>query len=205
MKKNISDMLKLYKPRTLYLYNRIKFFLFPFVKLEMVVPKKGFIIDLGCSHGLLANYLGITSNERKILGVEMNENRIKFADIGIKNTNFQAGDITKINIPQADCIIFTHVLHHLFTNEDQEELLKFCYGKLKTGGTLIISEVGKSPKWKYIISLIADKVLYPFEKINFIPLKKLEDLLKRMNFEVDIIPMHLGSVFSHNTFIGKKN
>ena len=120
MKKNISDMLKLYKPRTLYWYNRIKFFLFPFVKLEMVVPKKGFIIYLGCSHGLLANYLGITSNERKILGVEMNENRIKFADIGITNTNFQAGDITKINIPQADCIIFTHVLHHLFTNEDQE-------------------------------------------------------------------------------------
>tara|TARA_B100000029_G_scaffold246527_2_gene243477 strand:- start:6786 stop:7403 length:618 start_codon:yes stop_codon:yes gene_type:complete len=205
MKKNISEMLKLYKPRTLYWYNRIKFFLFPFIKLEMIVPKKGFIIDLGCSHGLLANYLGITSNERNILGVEMNENRIKFANIGIVNTNFQAGDITKINIPQADCIIFTHVLHHLFTSEDQEELLKFCYGKLKPGGTLIISEVGKTPKWKYMISLIADKVLYPFEKINFIPLKKLENLLKKMNFEVEIIPMHIGSVFSHYTFIGKKN
>ena len=73
MIKNYYDMLKLYKPKTLYLYNRLKFLLFPFKKLEQIVPKTGFIIDLGCSHGLLANFLSITSNEREILGVEMNE------------------------------------------------------------------------------------------------------------------------------------
>jgi len=162
MIKNYSEMLKLYKPKTLFWYNKLKFFLFPFIKLETLVPKKGFIIDLGCSHGLLANFLGLTSNEREILGVEMNENRLKFANIGIKNTKFRAGDITKINIPQADCIIFTHVLHHLFTYEEQERLLKFCYEKLKPGGKLIICEVNRYPKWKYLISLIADKVLYPF-------------------------------------------
>ena len=204
MNKNISEMLKLYKPNTLYWYNRIKFFLFPFVKLEMLVPKKGFIIDLGCSHGLLANYLGLTSETRDVLGVEMNENRIKFANIGIKNTKFKAGDITKIDIPPADCIIFTHVLHHLFTYEDQERLLKFCYEKLKSDGILIICEVDKTPKWKYIISLISDKILYPFEKINFIPIENLKTLLKKMNFHVEIIPMHNKSVFSHITFLGKK-
>ena len=89
MIKNYSEMLKLYKPKTLFWYNKLKFFLFPFVKLEALVPKAGFIIDLGCSHGLLANFLGLTSSEREILGVEMNENRLKFANIGIKNTKFQ--------------------------------------------------------------------------------------------------------------------
>ena len=204
MNKNISEMLKLYKPITLYWYNRIKFFLCPFDKLEMLVPKKGVIIDLGCSHGLLSNYLGLTSETRDVLGVEMNENRIKFANIGIKNTKFKAGDITKIDIPPADCIIFTHVLHHLFTYKDQEILLKFCYDKLKSDGILIICEVGKTPKWKYIISLISDKILYPFEKINFMQIENLKTLLKKMNFHVEIIPMHNKSVFSHITFLGKK-
>ena len=134
----------------------------------------------------------------------MNENRIKFANIGIKNTKFKAGDITKIDIPPADCIIFTHVLHHLFTYKDQEILLKFCYDKLKSGGILIICEVGKTPKWKYIISLLSDKILYPFEKINFIPIENLKTLLKKMNFHVEIVPMHNKSVFSHITFLGKK-
>jgi len=204
MIKNYSEMLKLYKPKTLFWYNKLKFFLFPFIKLETLVPKKGFIIDLGCSHGLLANFLGLTSNEREILGVEMNENRLKFANIGIKNTKFRAGDITKINIPQADCIIFTHVLHHLFTYEEQERLLKFCYEKLKPGGKLIICEVNRYPKWKYLISLIADKVLYPFEKINFLLIENLKVLLEKMNFNVEIIPMDKGSVFSHVTLIAKK-
>jgi|ETNmetMinimDraft_16_1059900.scaffolds.fasta_scaffold78096_1 2-polyprenyl-3-methyl-5-hydroxy-6-metoxy-1,4-benzoquinol methylase len=205
MNKNISQMLKSYKPNTLYWYNRLKFFLFPFIKLEMLVPKNGFIIDLGCSHGLLANYLALRSETRDVLGVEMNENRIKFANIGIKNTKFKAGDITKIDIPQADCIIFTHVLHHLFTYEEQERLLKFCYQKLKSNGTLIICEVGRSPKWKYIVSLVADKMLYPFEKINFIAFENLKNLLKQMNLAIEIVPMHRGTVFSHYTFIGKKN
>ena len=204
MNKNISEMLKLYKPNTLYWYNRIKFFLFPFIKLEMLVPKKGFIIDLGCSHGLLANYLALTSETREILGVEMNKNKIKFANIGIRNTKFNEGDITKIDIPKADCIIFTHVLHHLFTYKDQEILLRFCYDKLKLDGILIICEIDKTPKWKYIISLISDKVLYPFEKINFIPIENLKTLLKKINFDVEIIPMHKGSVFSHIAFVGKK-
>ena len=197
-------MLRSYKPNTLYLYNRLKFFLFPFVKLEMLVPKKGFIIDLGCSHGLLANYLGLTSENRDILGVELNEDRIKFANIWVKNTKFKSGDITKIDIPKADCIIFTHVLHHLFTHEEQERLLKFCYEKLKPNGTLVICEIGRSPKWKYYVSLIADKVLYPFEKINFIKFENLKNLLTKINLTVEMVPMHKGTVFSHYTFIGKK-
>ena len=185
-------------------FNRLKFFLFPYIKLELLVPKKGFIIDLGCGYGLLANYLGITSEKREILGVEMNQNRLKFANVGISNTKFKSGDITKMDIPNVDCIIFTQVLHHLFTYEDQEILLRFCYDKLKPGGTLIICEVGTTPKWKYLISYMADKVLYPFEKINFIPIENLKMLLKKINFEVEIVPMHKGSVFSHVTFVGKK-
>ena len=47
MNENIIEMLKSYRPIWLYLYNILKFYLFPFAKIETFVPKKGFIIDLG--------------------------------------------------------------------------------------------------------------------------------------------------------------
>ena len=204
MNKNFIEMLKLYKSNSIYWYNRIKLFLIPYVKVEKLVPREGFIIDLGCSHGLFTNLLGFSSEKREVLGLEINQNRIKYANIGINNTKFQAADITKIDIPQADCIIFTHVLHHLTTYEAQEKLLRSCYDKLKFGGRLIISEVDKFPRWKYLISLFADKILYPFEKINYRSVEDLSFLLKKMNFSVEIVPLHKGTVFSHITFIGKK-
>ena len=204
MNKNFVEMLKLYKPNSLYWYNRLKLFLIPYIKVEKLVPKKGFIIDLGCSHGLFTNLLGFSSEKREVLGLEINQDRIKYANIGIKNTKFITGDITKVDIPQADCIIFTHVLHHLTTYEAQEKLLRACYDKLKFGGSLIISEVDTFPRWKYLISLFADKTLYPFEKINYRSVKDLLSLLKKINFSVEIVPLHEGTIFSHITFVGKK-
>ena len=204
MSENFKDILKLYKPKYIYWYNRLKLFLIPYFKVEKLVPQKGFIIDLGCSHGLLTNLLAFKSKERNVLGLEMNKNRIKYANIGIENASFEAGDITKMNIPEADCIVFTHVLHHLKTFEEQEKLLKSCYDKLRLGGYIIISEVDKYPRWKYIISLFADYILYPFEKINYRSVENFTSLLEKINFKVEIVPLHKGTVFSHITFVGKK-
>ena len=120
MNKNFIEILKLYKPNTLYWYNRIKLFLIPYIKVEKLVPKNGFIIDLGCSHGLFTNLLGFSSEKREVLGLEINQDRIKYANIGIKNTKFITGDITKVDIPQADCIIFTHVLQA--TNNQRKKM-----------------------------------------------------------------------------------
>ena len=204
MNEDFKDVLKLYKPKYISWYNRLKLFLIPYLKVEKLVPKKGFIIDLGCSHGLFTNLLAFKSKERKVLGLEINNNRIKYANIGISNASFEAGDITKMNIPETDCIIFTHVLHHLKTYEEQEKLLQACYNKLRVGGYIIISEVDKFPKWKYIISLFADYILYPFERINYRSVENFTSLLKKINFSVEVVPLHKGSVFSHITFVGKK-
>lgn len=204
MSDNFKDTLKLYKPRYICWYNRLKLLLIPYLKVEKLIPKKGFIIDLGCSHGLLTNLLAFTSKDRKVLGLEINNNRIKYANIGISNATFKAGDITKMNIPEADCIVFTHVLHHLHTYEEQELLLKSCYNKLRVGGYIIISEVDKYPRWKYFISLLADYILYPFERINYRSVENFTSLLEKINFSVEVVPLHKGTIFSHITFVGKK-
>ena len=83
-------------------------------------------------------------------------------------------------------------------------MLQACYNKLRVGGYIIISEVDKFPKWKYIISLFADYILYPFERINYRSVEDFTSLLKKINFSVEVVPLHKGTVFSHITFVGKK-
>ena len=87
---------------------------------------------------------------------------------------------------------------------EQEKLLKSCYDKLRVGGYIIISEVDKYPRWKYIISLFADYILYPFEKINYRSVENFTSVLEKINFKVEVGPLHKGTVFSHITFVGKK-
>ena len=52
--------------------------------------------------------------------------------------------------------------------------------------------------------LITDKLLYPFDKTNYRSSENLQDLLKKYNFEVEAIPMHFRSIYSHITYIAKK-
>ena len=204
MNEKVNKMLKMYKSTWLFYYNKIKLMLIPFIKIETLIPNEGFIIDLGCSHGLFANMIALNSEKREVLGLDINKKRIEHANIGIKNASFKAGDITKIEIPKADCIILTHVIHHIPLYEDQIKLLRSCYDKLKIGGKIIIVELDKFPKWKYLMCLITDKLLYPLDKTNYRSSENLQDLLKKYNFEVEAIPMHFRSIYSHITYMAKK-
>ena len=69
---------------------------------------------------------------------------------------------------------------------------------------IIIVELDKFPKWKYLMCLITDKLLYPLDKTNYRSSENLQDLLKKYNFEVEAIPMHFRSIYSHITYIAKK-
>ena len=61
--------------------------------------------------------------------------------------------MTKSDLAEADCILLIHLLHHLSSCEEQEKLVKVCFEKLKKGGKLIVSEIGRRPWWKYIITI----------------------------------------------------
>ena len=108
----IHKFLTLYNSVFFYLYHLLKILLIPYLKIEKIVPKKGLIIDLGCSYGLLTNILYFNKN-RKLIGLDYNKNRIKKAFVGLKNTEYKAKDISKVSIPKVDCILLVHVLHHV--------------------------------------------------------------------------------------------
>jgi len=176
----------------------------PFEEIEKVVPKKGVITDLGCGEGILTNFLAFSYSERKLIGIEIDKERIIQADKKIPNTSFRYGDVTKTSIPKSDAIILSHLLHHLSSYKQQEKVLVKCQKSLNKGGCLIIIEVDTRPFLKYIVSLLTDYFLVPwlfdrkiYERAYFRNRKDWTSLFNKYDLIVKIASAHRGKPFSH--------
>ena len=187
------------------IFTHIRFFTAPYIILESLVSVSGTIIDLGCGFGIFSNYLGLVQPSRKIVGLELDHNKMRYADRGLSNVSFLNEDVTNWNIPKADVILLIHVLHHLNSFEEQELLLKQCKEVLNHDGSLIIAEVDKKPIMKYFLSWLADRLLYPGQAIFYRNPNEFLDLFNKLGFKVKCLPAHENKPFSHIIYILKKN
>lgn len=186
------------------LFARWKFWEEPYEELEKLIPKNARIVDIGCGEGILDNFLALTSEGRKVYGFEIDKKRVAIADRNIPNTEFKQGDATKLTIPPTDVIIFFHVLHHLNSYKQQEEVLQKCYNSLKKGGKLFIVEVEIKLSLKYWLCWVFDFFFVPwvFEGRFYTPafFRKSTDwkiFLNKIGFECKIIPADDGRPFSN--------
>lgn len=193
------------------LFAKVRFWDAPYLEVEKLVPKKGVIIDLGCGEGLFANFLALSSKQRKIYGVEIDKERVKQADRGLVNARFIHGDITKVDIPQADAILLFHVLHHLSSFNEQETLLGNCFQKLKKGGKLIIVEVQPEFNIVYLFAYLTDHFLVPwifsgrfYDPIFFRKKAEWKKNLTDLGFSCQILDASSNKPFPHVIFVCKK-
>lgn len=212
LNKNKNQTLKLYKGlgfKTFFSY--IRFWDAPLEELEKRIPKQGIITELGCGDGILSNYIAICSNKRKVIGVDMDKKRIKVANRNVPNATFILGDIRKIKIPLSDTIVISHVLHHLSSHYEQEEVLRSCFQKLKGNGQVIILEIYVAKNVKYILGWIFDHFLVPifFENRLYSPIyyrnkKDWEKLLSSLGFKTTIHDVSAKKPISNIMIVGKK-
>lgn len=178
------------------LFTNIRFWTGSFRQIERVVPKRGKIIDLGCGYGIFANFMALSSTKRRVLGIDMDKEKISFADRGLSNVTFRVGDATKMGIRNLTAIILMDVLHHLESYKAQEQLIQKSTRLLAPRGKLIISDVDSGPMWKLILARIADFLLYPNQSVHYGYRKKLLPILEqyfgKRNIKV--------STLTHNPF-----
>ena len=187
--------------------SNFKFWEEPYEIVERILPEEGVVIDLGCGEGLLANYLALASQKRKIVGFEIAPERLERAKKGIKNTTFKVGDIINLTYPKGDAYLLFHVLHHLPSKSAQEKVLEKISQKLKPGSKLIIVEVYVEPSIKYLAAWIADHFLVPwvFEKRFYTRayFRKRENwlrLLKSIGYDVKVTMAVKGRPFPNIIF-----
>lgn len=167
------------------LYTYWRYWEYPrYIRMEKMLPKEGVIIDLGCGCGIFTNFLAATRPKRKIIAMEFNQDKIRIANKGFPNITYLTEDITKTKVPKADAIVLMHILHHLNSYQEQEELLKVCVDRLKKGGVLLIDEVYNQPSWKRHFTRVVDFLLYPFDPTFYRFQPEMLELLKKFPLKI---------------------
>ncbi|EKD94508.1 MAG: Methyltransferase type 12 [uncultured bacterium] len=171
--------------------SHFKFWEEPYEVVNKMIPKKGLIVELGCGEGLLTNYLAISEPKRKIIGYELVPERLGAAKKKIKNTTYKVADVTKLKLSNSDIFILFHVLHHLPSKDDQEELLIKIKKYLNKKGKLIIVDVHVSFDIKYLAAWFADHFLVPwvfenrfYTRAYFRSESEWKSLLKKIGYRV---------------------
>ncbi|EKD87575.1 MAG: glycosyl transferase family protein [uncultured bacterium] len=160
-------------------FTRVRFWTGSFEEMDRYISPSGTILDLGCGYGIFANYLALSSPRRKVIGVDLDKDKLRYADRGIKNAKFLYGDATRMRVPNLKGITILDVLHHLDSYSMQESLIKACTSMLVKNGKLIVSEVDSKPFWKLILARLADSLLYPGQPVYYGHRNRLFPLLQK--------------------------
>jgi 2-polyprenyl-6-hydroxyphenyl methylase/3-demethylubiquinone-9 3-methyltransferase len=115
-------------------------FLADLARVEQYVPRHGFVVDLGCGHGLFSNLLVEASPQRRVLGLDHDEGKIAVARstiAGRDRLRFEVADIVAVPPPRCDAVTIVDVLY-LMAPEDQERVLKGAAAALSEGAPLLV-------------------------------------------------------------------
>ena len=133
----------IYKGPVVEWYIRIK------VKMERnyrlfnrLIPAQGQITDIGCGFGPLCYMLSLLSEDREILGIDYDEDKIALAQHGwLRNEylQFRHGNALEYPLPESDVFILNDMLHYM-SYEHQRTLLLKCADRLRSQGMIIIRD-----------------------------------------------------------------
>jgi 2-polyprenyl-6-hydroxyphenyl methylase/3-demethylubiquinone-9 3-methyltransferase len=171
-------------------------------EIEHHLPREGRFLDVGCGYGLFANYLALCSPGREVTGVELNERKLRHCAKGLPGVRFERRDLLAAEWRERyDGIVVLHVLHHLRSYSEQEELLAHCARGLTEQGILAILEVDKQPAWKLGVAWLVDHLLYPGDGIFYRGRPEMLALLNRLGFKAEIVSLHAGHPFPHVLYL----
>jgi len=169
--------------------------------IERLLPRRGRILDLGCGHGFIANYLALVSPEREVIGVDLSETRIRLADRGLPNVRFVRADVLQWSGGTADGILIADLLHHLNSHEEQEGVLRRAVALLRPGGTLVVKEIATRPRWKFCVTTAVDRVFYPQRDYLFLAEERVLALLRGMGMEAHTVRLDTFRPLSHVAYV----
>jgi 1-acyl-sn-glycerol-3-phosphate acyltransferase len=187
----------LYKGPVLEWYLRIKLRLEKYyAPFHELIPLRANILDLGCGYGFLDYMLYFLSPDRKVMGVDYDEEKIMTAQNAYSRTGdlqFISADISKFPITEYDVIILADVLHYLNTDV-QEAIIARCMGSITAGGKIIIREGNadlKKRHWGTQITEFFSVNLLKFNRsvnrLNFISGAQIFKLADKPGFTVSVL------------------
>ncbi|MGQ0829132.1 MAG: 1-acyl-sn-glycerol-3-phosphate acyltransferase [Bacteroidota bacterium] len=186
----------IYKGPVLEWYMRIKVKLEDNYRLfESVLPKKGTITDVGCGYGFLPYMLNFMSEDRTIIGIDYDKEKITVANNCFsknKNISFFDADVTESELPESDAFVLSDILHYLPVAE-QEKLITKCIHTLHPNGIILIRDADKSLKNRHKGTRYTEFFSTTFgfnktkNKLEFVSADFIIDIVKKCNMKIEKI------------------
>ena len=161
-----------------------------FPALDAVVPRHGFILDLGCGYGIATHWLAAFTDERAFLGVDYDEEKIRIAQCTAPEhprIRFEFQDILKFEYPPCDAILLLDVLHY-WPPDKQQAILDKARRTLRPNGKLILRDGARAEsdahqrvhRWeKFATRFGLNKTE---EGLHFQTLAEMEAMMRRAEF-----------------------
>ncbi len=166
--------------------------------VEQYVPRHGFIVDLGCGHGLFANVLVEASPQRRVLGLDVDARKIDVARTTIQaddGLRFEVSDIVATPPPRCDGVTIVDVLY-LLPPDAQEEVLRNAATALGEGGPLVVKAQERRRDPRYALTYAQEVVAVSLgfthgggERLHFPTRAEALAMFERANFAVEVIDM----------------
>ncbi len=188
----------IYKGPVVEWYIRIK------VKMErnyrlfnQLIPVQGQITDIGCGYGPLCYMLSLLSEDREILGIDYDEDKIALAQHGwLRNEHlqFRHGNALEYPLPESDVFILNDMLHYM-SYEHQQTLLLKCADRLRSQGMIIIRDGNSANTSKHRLTRFTELLstrIFNFNRttgeLHFTTETQLREIAVTCGMNVEIIP-----------------
>jgi SAM-dependent methyltransferase len=194
-------------------YLRIKLRICPLLRAEAYFPDRGDVVDLGCGNGLFPAILKLGSPDRRILGLDLDGRKIAAARktlADVPHLDFRLGDIVAFDYPEADVYSLIDVLY-LLPFEAQDLILLKCSAALRPGGTLLIKEMDKRPRRKYLWNLIQETIAVKIVgftlggRFFFRGREETLSRLRALGLEASSVRLDRGYWYPHILYVARKN
>jgi len=179
--------------------------------IDRYVPRHGFIVDLGCGHGLFANLLAEAPN-RRVLGIDSDSRKIDVARStiqGREQLRFEVGDIVHEAPPKCDAVTIVDVLY-LLQPSDQEEVLRKAAGALAENAPLVVKSQERSASPRYALTYAQELIATAVgltrsraSRFHFLARPEAVAMFERAGFLVDVIEMP-GRPYSDVVYLARK-
>lgn len=191
----------------------------PYRRIASVLPRRGRVLDLGSGHGLFSLALSIDSDQREIIGIDHDPERVRLAEGAIARhacvakPRFEVGDLEKslAKLPSGSFagIAMIDVLHY-FDTDGQRALINGAARVLEPGGILAMREVdsagGPAAVWNRAYENVATRIGFTRsarKRLEFRSRSGWTKMLESAGFRVQSEPC--GSpIFSDVLFIGRR-
>ena len=192
---------------------RVRWATCPFRAVAAELPESGSILEVGCGHGLLSLYLALTSPDRRVTGIDVDEDKLAAARAAATKgglaATFQAVEGGAVPDGPWDGIAIVDVLY-LLSADDQRSLLKSCADRLAPGGVLAVKEMAPVPRWKARWNVLQETASVKLlgitagEELTFLPPVELASAMAAGGLEVRERPLHRRYPHPHHLLVGRR-